>query len=214
MLRELLKARPVVEFKDILGALEGASAATAFRYLRQIPYRTSYNHNGRYYTLDDASRYDRLGLFRHGDIYFSRDGTLKATVCRLILESEAGFTQRELQEVLRVRVQAFLQSLVNGGEVARRLFEGIFHYVHTQPEIQEAQWQRRLERVRAAKGSEVKIDDNVVIRVLLVVIRHPGSAPAQVVRYLRGYTPPVVLEQVDAVFARYAIGQKGGPSIF
>jgi hypothetical protein len=214
MLLDLLKSKPVVEFKDILRALDGASSATAFRYLRQIPYRTSYNYNGRYYALHKASHYDRLGLFRHGDIYFSRDGTLKATVCRLIRESEVGFTQRELQELLRVRVQIFLQALVEGGKVGRKLLAGIFHYLHIEPEIQEAQLQRRMKRIAAAKESKVEIDDNVVIRVLLVVIRHPGSASEQVVRYLRGYTPPIMLGQVDAVFTRYAIGQKGGPTIF
>ncbi len=84
VLLDLLKTKPVVEFRDILAALDGASSSTAFRYLRQIPYRSSYNHNGRYYTLYEASRYDRFGLLHHGDIYFSRDGTLKPTVRRLI----------------------------------------------------------------------------------------------------------------------------------
>ena len=109
LLLDLLKVKSVVKFQDILAALNDASSATAFRYLQQVPYRSSYNHNGRYYAIYEPSRYDRFGLFHHGDIYFSRDGTLKATVRRLILESEAGFTQREMQELLRVRVQSCLQ---------------------------------------------------------------------------------------------------------
>ena len=214
MLVDLLKAKPVVEFGDILHALDGASSATAFRYLQQVPYRSSYNYNGCYYTLHEPSHYDRFGLLRHGDIYFSQDGTLKATVRRLIRESEAGLTHRELQEILSVRVQVFLQALVNAAEVTRERLAGIFHYLHIDPEIQKAQFQQRIERIAAAKDSEVLIDDTVVIRVLLLLIRHPGSAPGQVVRYLRGYSPPIILQQVDAVFTRYAIGEKGGPSIF
>jgi len=214
VLLELLKTKPVVEFQDILAALDGASSSTAFRYLQQVPYRSSYNYNGRYYTLHEPSRYDRFGLLHHEDIYFSRDGTLKPTVRRLIQESEAGVTQRELQELLRVRVQIFLQVLLKEREVERERLEGLYHYLHAEPEIRMAQLQRRIERIAAAKESKVEIDDTVVIRVLLVLIRHPGSKPDDAARYLRGYSPPIVLRQVDAVFTRYAIGEKGGPSIF
>ncbi len=213
VLLDLLKTKPVVEFQDILAALDGASSSTAFRYLRQVPYRSSYNHNGRYYTLYEASRYDRFGLLHHGDIYFSRDGTLKPTVRRLIQESEAGFTQRELKELLRVRVQNFLHALLEEREVQRERLEGLYHYLHAEPELGQAQLRRRIEDIAAAKESKVEIDDTMAIRVLLVLIRYAGSKPDQVVRHLRGYSPPIPLKQVEAVFARYAIGEKGGPTI-
>ncbi len=214
VLLELLETKSIVEFQDILTALDGASSSTAFRYLQQVPYRSSYNYNGRYYTLYEPSRYDRFGLLHHGDIYFSRDGTLKATVKRLIQESETGFTQREMQELLRVRVQAFLRVLVKEREIERERLGGIYHYFHANSEIGKVQRQGRLKRLEAAKQSPVEIDDTIIIRVLIVLIRYPGSAPDQVIRHLRGYSPPIVLKQVDAVFARYDIGKKGGPTIF
>ncbi len=210
VLFNLLKTKSVVEFQDILTALDGASSSTAFRYLQQVPYRSSYNHNGRYYTLYQSPQFDRFGLLHHGDISFSRDGTLKATVKRLIQESEAGFTQREMQELLRVRVQAFLQVLVKEREVGRERLEGIYHYLHAKPEISKVQRQCRIESIETAKKSIAKIDDTVIIRVLLVLIRYPGSPPDQVIRHLRGYSPPIVLKQVEVVFARYDIGKKGG----
>jgi hypothetical protein len=213
-LRDLLRTNPVVEFHDILAALDGASSSTAFRYLQQVPYRTSYNHNGRYYTMYEPARYDQFGLFRHGDIFFSRDGTLKPTVRRLIQESEAGFTQRELQDLLRVRVQHFLQTLFNAGEVQRERLEGIYHYLHADAEIGQAQLRCRIAYIAAAKESKIVIDDTTVIRVLLVLIRHPGASSEQIVRHLRGYSPPIVLNQVSAVFTRYSVEEKGGPTIF
>ncbi len=214
VLLELLKTQSVVEFQDILTALDGASSSTAFRYLQQVPYRSSYNYNGRYYTLHDPSRYDRFGLLHHGGIYFSRDGTLKATVKRLIQESATGFTQRELQELLRVRVQAFLQILVKAREVERERWGGLYHYLHATPERGQVQRHCRLQRIEAAKEHTVEINDSMIIRVLIVLIRYPGSLPNQVIRHLRGYSPPIVLKQVDAVFARYDLGKKKGPTIF
>ena len=44
-LRNLFASDTVVDFPGIRTALGDASAMTAFRYLRQLPYRRSYNHN-------------------------------------------------------------------------------------------------------------------------------------------------------------------------
>ena len=43
-------------------------------------------------------------------------------------------------------------------------------------------------------------DDQIIIQVLLSLIRHPGSSPAEVVRRLRGDSPPIRLAQVVEVF--------------
>ena len=116
-LLKLFESNEMVEFKDIQSALDNASRATCFRYLQQVPYHRSYNHNGRYYTRKDPTRYDRFGLFSYGDIFFSRDNTLGETIRRLVWESEAGWTQRELQDVLRVRVQVVLLHTFHQGKV-------------------------------------------------------------------------------------------------
>ncbi|MDN5865523.1 MAG: hypothetical protein L0I62_09995, partial [Gammaproteobacteria bacterium] len=50
-LRQLLAEHTVVDMPTIRAALGGVSAMTAFRHLRALPYRRSYNHNGRYYAL-------------------------------------------------------------------------------------------------------------------------------------------------------------------
>lgn len=55
----------------------------------------SYNHNGRYYTHRDPVRFDRHGLFSLGEVHFSRDRSLAATVQRLVREAAAGRTQKE-----------------------------------------------------------------------------------------------------------------------
>ena len=56
-LLELFALETVVDLPRIQGALGDVSSMTAFRYLRQIPYRRSYNHNGRYYGLHEPARY-------------------------------------------------------------------------------------------------------------------------------------------------------------
>jgi hypothetical protein len=216
MLVDVFKTKGVVTFSDLQTALAGASRATTFRYLKQVKYLRSYNHNGRYYTYRDPARFDRFGLYSRGGIHFSRDGTLGDTLRRLVRESQAGWTQRELQELLRVRVQVLLLEAVRHDEICRERVAGFYLYLHCDPAIGKSQLQRRQERVAARQpGDEesVGVDDAVVIQVLLVLIRHPGSGPADAVRILRGHSPPIVLEQVAEVFARYDledVGKKGG----
>ncbi len=217
---KLFESNEVVEFRDIQKALDNASRATCFRYLQQVPYHRSYNHNGRYYTRKDPTRYDRFGLFSHGDILFSRDNTLGATIQRLVQESEAGWTQRELHDVLRVRVQVVLLHIFHQGKVEREKVHGFYVYVHPDPAVQGAQLNRRRERASLQAPTKVgdgepEIADPVIIQVLLTLLHHPGAKAADVVRYLRGHSPPITMTEVGIVFVRYeldSIGKKGGAS--
>lgn len=219
ILLDLFASETVVDLPRIETALGGASAMTAFRYLRQVPYRHSYNHNGRYYCLHEPSRYDRFGLWSLGDIYFSVDGSLGGTLRRLIYETDAGATHRELQERLRVRVQNSLLTLLRRDEVARERLAQWYVYLHIDAGVRAEQIQRRQALIGEGEEAQAKaeIADEIVIQVLLTLLRHPGAKVAEVVRYLRGHSPPISTGQVNAVFARYDldhIDKKGGGSTF
>jgi len=219
-LLKLFESNEVVEFKDIQRALDNASRATCFRYLHPVPYHRSYNYNGRYYTRKDPARYDRFGLFSCGDIFFSRDNTLGETICRLVGESQAGWTLRELQDVLRVRVQVVLLNTFHKGKLDREKVHGFYVYLHPDPLVREAQLNRRRERAFfdvSAQVGKPEIGDPVIIQILLTLIHHPGAKEADVVRYLRGHSPPITMAEVRIVFARYgldSIGKKGGASSY
>ena len=128
MLAARLASGSPVTFPQLQAALGNASRATTFRYLRQVPHLRSYNHNGRYYTHRDPLRFDRHGLLSLGDVHFSRHGTLAATVRRLVGESPAGRTQKELQALLHVRVQAFLLAAVRRRKLRRQRMAGVWVY--------------------------------------------------------------------------------------
>ena len=214
MLMKLLHEQPVVEIATIQDALQGASRATAFRYLAQVPYRCSYNHNGRYYTLYDPNQYDRHGLHSVGDTHFSLDGTLKATVVRMVRDAAAGCTQRELQDVLRVRVQVLLLEAVRQEEIERERIDRFFVYVHVDPDVRQQQIRQRQEGMAARQAvlDIREVSDEIIIQALLVLIRYPGSRAGDVVRRLRGHDPPIRMPHVQAVFDRYDLGEKGGSS--
>jgi len=137
--RQLLASETVVDLPRIRAALGGVSAITAYRYLKQLPYRRSYNHNSRYYCLYDPSRHDRFGLWSVGDIHFSADSTLGHLVRRLVSESPTGATHRELQDQLGVRVQNTLLTLLRRGEIVRERRMQLYVYLHCDANVRREQ---------------------------------------------------------------------------
>ena len=76
VLRERFQRHPVAELPELCRVLS-ASGRTVFRVLGRIGYHTSYNHAGRYYTLEGIPRFDEAGLWFHDDIGFSTQANRK-----------------------------------------------------------------------------------------------------------------------------------------
>ena len=103
-LERLFAQRPVADLPRLASALGTRSRMSVFRRLSALGYLSSYTHAGRYYTLASVPEFDADGLWHWEHVGFSRDGTLKATIERVVETSGAGHTQRELQLRLGVRV--------------------------------------------------------------------------------------------------------------
>ena len=210
LLVPLLASGSPVTLEQLQQALGQVSRRTVFRYLARVRYLRSYNHNGRFYTDRDPARFDRFGLLSLDDVHFSRDRSLAATVQRLLAESEDGFTVKELRALLHVPVHSFLLAAVRQGGARRERLDGVYVYL-CEGADGDRQLQARQRRL-AARPSE-PLAAELIIAVLLVLVRHPGSPPGAVARHLQGHSPPIRLPAVQAVFERYELAggvQKGG----
>jgi len=148
----LFQRRRVVDMPAILRALPGRSRYRVYRDLKALAHLRSYNQAGRFFTLPDIPRFDPDGLWRYRGAFFSRFGTLKATVRHLVRTAVAGCTHRELQELLDVRVYNTLLDLLRHGEIARESFGRLFLYVHLDPEVRARQVARRQEHTQRPTG--------------------------------------------------------------
>ena len=212
LLLPLLASKTPVTLEQLQHALGQPSRRTTFRYLSQVPYLRSYNHNGRFYTARDPNRFDRFGLLWLGDVGFSRDRSLAATVQRLLGESPDGWTDKELRGLLRVAVHPFLLAAVRQGLAHREQLGGVFVYLAADPQLGTRQRQARQERCAASAASW---PPEVTIAVLLALLRHPGTPPPALARRLQGHSPPISQGQVQAVFDRFDLAEvvkKGGPT--
>ena len=147
-LRSLLRQEKIATMDELKAALGSAADATVFRKLAKLEYRTSYSHRGRYYTLDEIARFDELGLWSFRQVFFSRFGTLVATV-------EALVTAAELEAVVNVEVKAALLNLVRSGRLARQEVSG--RYVYLSPDTSARRAQLHARSVYDAEASRLSL---------------------------------------------------------
>ena len=104
-LTALLREKTIATMPDLMPALGTSVERTVFRKLSGLVYRTSYSHGGRYYTLDDIARFDRVGLWSYRSVWFSAHGSLVETAGVLVGASAGGYLVDELDARLHVRTK-------------------------------------------------------------------------------------------------------------
>ena len=176
-LLRLVRRRRVVELGDLCDVLGTQSRMTVFRRLREVGYRTSYTHRGRYYTLIEVPDFDEWGLWFHRDIGFSQAGTLKETAAVQVEEAPDGRTHTELQQLLRVRVHNTLLGLVRERRIGREDFEGALLYVSAQPTRAAEQVRRRREADRVLAEALRVLTPEQTIEVLVEALRGSAEVP-------------------------------------
>lgn len=208
-LLRLFKTTPVMQMPDIERAIGERSPRSLFRDLASIGYLSSYTHTGRYYTLRSLADFDKDGLWLFNGIGFSRDGTLKATVWRLVDSSTAGHTQQELRLRLGVRVHNPLLDLVQSRELARESIRG--EYVYAASAKRRAATQLRRRQELAAKSAPAPpIPLLLEVQVLSEAIHGCVGRldPEEIAARLVARGVAIASAQVEGVLQRHGVVKK------
>ena len=126
-----LKRRKISTLKQLSSALGTPAPRTVFRKLQDVDYLTSYSHAGKYYTLPEMARFTSIGLWSHKSVWFSRFGNLLDTTVSFVDQSEAGYSARELCDILHVQTQPSLMKLCQDGKLQRDKIQGRYIYLST-----------------------------------------------------------------------------------
>ena len=124
----LLRQQKIATLPELMAALGTHARRTVFRKLKDLSYRTSYSHRGRYYTLDDVAEFDELGLWAHEEVWFSISGTLLSTAAVMVETADLGYFVEELDTLLHVGTKDALRTLVRNARVTREQVAGRFLY--------------------------------------------------------------------------------------
>jgi hypothetical protein len=145
-LRQRLQRHKIATLPELEQALGTDAALTVFRKLKELDYLTSYSHRGRYYTLRDIARFDPAGLWSYDRVWFSRHGTLLATVQHFVDLAPQGYFAEELASALHVQVHDALRKLVLRRQIARQSISGLYLYISTDAATRQRQLLSRRSR--------------------------------------------------------------------
>ena len=153
--RIVLQKKKVFTFEELLTALT-CSTRSARSLLKQWHSFTSYNLNGRYYTLPNSPHFDENGLWRVGEIRFSKHGNLKKTVIALINESHCGLSGQQLGDLLGLSPGSFLHHFRDTAGICREKQDGVYIYFSADEYTYKDQRHRRVSALETSNSQCVK----------------------------------------------------------
>lgn len=155
---------------DELSNMLASSVITARRYLKRWKALSSFNHNGRYYTLPGIPRFDHHGIWRYQTILFSKYGNLKQTMIHLVSQSESGLSAREIAQIVGLPSNSSLFSrLQDLSGIRREKHQGRF--VYFSDEHQRYQEQKSV-FYRPQSMGRLPSDEEAIL-ILVQYIKHP-----------------------------------------
>jgi len=168
--QEALTLMKVFSFDQVLVLLNCSIRSGRLR-MKQWGTYTSFNQNGRYYTMPSVPRFDEKGLWYYKDIYFSKHGNLKNTVVNLVNDSSSGLTGNEIGDLVRLSPRSFLHHFRDAPGICREKHGGVYVYFSDNPDKYKYQVQNRL---KADILTEQSISDTDAVTILAAIIKHHG----------------------------------------
>lgn len=166
IVKDLIRSDTVVTFPEVKEAIGPVCHLTVNRVISQAGCRTSYSHNGRYYTLDELADYDGHGIWSYNDIRFSRNGPLTKTLITLIEQSSSGLFAEDLKSMVNVDVVATLTRLSKEGRVARKRIGRKYLYESTDSDTRNQQRRKKKEPEIKEWGETMKTVTNRLMNTL------------------------------------------------
>lgn len=186
------------------------SKRSAQRYLSKWGGLRSYNHNGKYFSLEGIARFDSFGIWKYQDIGFSRFGNLKDTVIELVNNSSAGLTANELGNILGVKAQSFMSQFRIDKRLKREMWEGRLVYFSANYDILTAQ---KWERFAGQPVSPLPSDAQAVI-ILVSLIKHPKVSTEELVRIMSKEHKWLSVPMVERLLEHHGLLKKNDSLIY
>lgn len=199
---EKIKIFTIVQLSNLLKC----SVPNARLKLKQWHTFTSYNQNGRYYTLPQVPRFDQFGLWHHKNVSFSKHGNLRKTLVHLVVSAKAGLSGKQLGQLLGLTPQSFLHHFRNCPGICREKHGGVFVYFSDEISVYEKQVRNR--RSLVVQKTVVRISDSEAIMILVAVIKDHGISAEGIIALPELKKSKIKLAAVRSFFEEYGLGKK------
>ena len=183
-----------------------ASRSTVLRRLDEHGYYSSYNHSGKFLTIDEVAQFDSRGLWGWNAARFSKQGSLKETVWQFVEDSECGMTHEELATLLGVRTHNSLLQLVQEEWTHRERLGSKFVYFSHKTSVRRKQVRRRESLLE--EGQKPCPNTRQIIATLLELINNPRAPRQKIVLRCQRSGVPISRELLDVIFETYDLDKK------
>lgn len=190
----------------LLATWLACSIPTARRRLKAWKAYTSYNHNGRYYTLPEIAKFDANGLWRYRGVFFSKHGNLKQTLVHLVTHSAQGLNGSELGELLGLQPRSFLSHFRNHPALCREEMRGRWIWFAADPKIRDQQRHARLAQV--VTYAPRMPSDMEAVMILVDLIHHPSSGLEQIAHRLKPKGLDIDVEAIRQLLTHHDLLKK------
>ena len=202
---KLFRRRKVLTL-DELQAIALCSPRTIQRRLKACQALSSYNHNGRYYTLPEIPEFDPWGLWHYREISFSKHGNLRKTLVHVVKTAPAGLAASQIAELLRVNPRSFLSPFQHDHDLCREKIGGRFIWFSAETRTHTSQKNRRIEQL--TKKPDRLPTDRQALLILLDLLRHPGAHVDAIARRLKAKGTELSADVIRGFLARHDLLKK------
>jgi hypothetical protein len=183
-----------------------ASRSTVLRRLDEHGYYSSYNHSGKFLTIEDVAQFDSRGLWAWNAARFSKHGSLKETVWQFVENSERGMTHEEIATLLGVRTHNTLLQLVQEKWTHRQRLGSKFVYFSHITFVRRKQVRRRKSLLE--EGQKPRPNPRQVVATLLELINDSHAPRQKIVLRCQRSGVPISRELLDEIFQTYDLDKK------
>ena len=204
-IKKLLKKKKVLTLADVSNKFNCPKHKAKY-YIKKCGAVTSFNKNGKYYSLPEIIQFDDNGFWEYNDIRFSEHGTLKGTIIAIINNSESGLSSYEVAELMKCSPHTMLSELTKGKKIQRKKIGACYIYFSTDKEAGKKQF----DKIKEGKEqcSAHIISDTVGVFALVEFIQHPELDLQQICRRLNSKGMKITESLLRSFFVYHGILKK------
>lgn len=201
---KIFKEKMIMTIPELTLLLQ-CSSTTVRRRLKEWNAYTSYNKNGRYYTLPSIPRFSKKGLWEHQGICFSKYGTLKSTIIHFVRASAKGLSNSGLAEIIGINPHSFMPQFKELAELNRERYGRQIVYYSSEEQVYKEQKERRFP---PAPPTQKLPPDAVSIVILVERIRNPKSSELELSHILAGRRHKITEEAIHNLLEYHGLLKK------
>ncbi len=204
-LKHIYGQEKVMTIQDLLTRMM-VSEVTVRRKLKASRAITSYNKNGKYYTLPHIPRFDSYGLWNYKDIRFSKYGNLNRTIIELINASSCGMHAEAIGELIDYAPHSLLSTLYKKSLIRREKLHGRYVYFAVDEQLYRTQHSNY--ESLPVQYSEEDMPCATAVSLLIEKIRNPLASPSDLSRSLSRKNIKISGLQIKHFFEKHGIEKK------